>query len=182
MLDIGSVLKKARLEKGMTLEDLSSRCGYSKALISRIENNSVSPSIGSLTKISEFLDLKLYNIFSAVEVDEPQVLKKEKRQRFSIPDADYEIEFLTTGITAKTMQPFMLLLNSGNDSHHEAVSHKGEEFMLVLQGAMEVYVGDHTCVLRAGDSIYFKSSIPHKLKNVGKTKGVSLTITSPPYY
>ena len=124
----------------------------------------------------------MYNIFAAIEVEEPVMFRKGDRQRFVIPDANYEIEFLTTGISAKIMQPFLLLLNSGAESQNEAVSHKGEEFMLVLEGTTEVCVGDRKCLLKAGDSIYFKSGIPHRRRNFGRTKNVSLMVTCPPYY
>lgn len=182
MLKIGSVLKQTRLEKGMTLEDLSSKCGYSKALISRIENNSVSPSIASLTKISETLDLKLYDIFANVDVDEPAILRNEERQKFSIQDGKSEIEFLTTSLPSKMMQPLLVSLESGADSGKGTNLHNGEEFLLVLKGQAEILVGENRYVLRQGDSIYFKSSIPHRFRSIGKGKTVSLAITYPPYY
>lgn len=166
----------------MTLENLSSKCGYSKALISRIENNSVSPSIASLTKISETLDLKLYDIFANVDVDEPTILKNEERQKFSIRDGRFEIEFLTAGQPGKMMQPLLVSLESGADSGKGADPHNGEEFLLVLEGKAEILVGENRYVLKRGDSIYFKSSIPHRYRSLGKGKTVSLAVTYPPYY
>ena len=47
-VNIGERLKKVRLERGYTLKDVAAKSGYSKALISRIENGNVSPSINSL--------------------------------------------------------------------------------------------------------------------------------------
>ena len=40
-------------------------------------------------------------------------------------------------------------------------THAGQEFDLVIKGSMRVRVGDHEEVLREGDSIFYKSSIPH---------------------
>ncbi len=182
MLKMGGILKKARLEKGMTLENLSSRCGYSKALISRIENNSVSPSISSLTKISQALSLKLYDIFAEVDVDDPLILKKGDREQFWVPNGKYEMEFLTTGSSKKMMQPLLLSLESGAETPGGFISHKGEKFVLVLGGALEVVVGDEAHALKPGDSIHFRSTIPHRFANRGKTTSVSVTITYPPYF
>ncbi|MBR7040707.1 MAG: AMP-binding protein [Clostridia bacterium] len=39
--------------------------------------------------------------------------------------------------------------------------HSGQEFDLILSGALKVQVGEHTEVLREGDSIYYDSSKPH---------------------
>ncbi|MBO5891341.1 MAG: AMP-binding protein [Oscillospiraceae bacterium] len=40
-------------------------------------------------------------------------------------------------------------------------THAGQEFNLVIKGAMRIKVGDHEEVLREGDSIFYKSSTPH---------------------
>ena len=40
-------------------------------------------------------------------------------------------------------------------------THSGQEFNLVIRGAMRIKVGDHEEVLREGDSIFYKSSTPH---------------------
>ena len=40
-------------------------------------------------------------------------------------------------------------------------THSGQEFNLVIKGAMRIQVGDHVEILREGDSIFYKSSTPH---------------------
>jgi transcriptional regulator with XRE-family HTH domain len=182
MLRMGSVLKRARRDKGLTLEDLSSRCGYSKALISRIENDSVSPSIASLTKISEALNLTLYDIFANVEIDEPTILRRRDRQKFSALNGQHEMEFLTTGTTGRLMQPLLITLEGAADSWGGTDTYNGEEFFVVLEGKAEVLVGENRHVLKAGDSIYFRSTIAHTYKGLGRGKTVSLAVTYPPYY
>jgi transcriptional regulator with XRE-family HTH domain len=182
MLKMGSVLKRARQEKGMTLEDLSSKCGYSKALISRIENDSVSPSISSLTKMSQALNLKLYDIFAEIEVEEPLILRKDDREKFWVPNGRYEVEFLTTGSSTKMMQPLIVSLESGAEAPGGLISHRGEKFLLVLEGTLEVAVGEERRSLKSGDSIRFRSTAPSRLANIGKTKSVSVAVMYPPYY
>jgi len=182
MLKMGRVLKKARLGKGMTLEDLSSRCGYSKALISRIENDSVSPSISSLTKISQALGLKLYDIFAEVDIEDPLILKTDEREKFWVPNGKYEMEFLTTGSSKKMMQPLLVSLESGSEMPGGFISHKGEKFVHVLKGSLEVTVGEEKHSLKAGDSMHFKSTIPHRFANKGKSRSVSVSVAYPPYY
>ena len=62
-VNIGGRLKKARHEKGFTLKVVAEKSGYSKALISRIENGNVSPSINSLLKIASALEIKPHDLF-----------------------------------------------------------------------------------------------------------------------
>ena len=47
------------------------------------------------------------------------------------------------------------------DAPIHTVTHDGQEFNLVLKGAMRIKVGDHEEVLHEGDSIFYKSSTPH---------------------
>jgi len=178
-LNIGKVLKEARQKKELTLENLSGKCGYSKALISRIENDSVSPSLESLTKIAEALDLRLFDIFASVASDEPLVLKKGERDRFVVAKGEYEIEFLTSA--ARMMQPTLVFLNGGAEARGRDV-HNGDKFLHVMTGKTEVTVGERAYILKAGDTIYFKSMIPHKLRGVGKAQAVSLAVTYVPYH
>ena len=181
MLNIGGILKENRLKKEMTLADLSEKCGYSKALISRIENDSVSPSLESLTKIAETLGLGLSEIFAFIQSDEPLILKRKKRDRFSVARGKYEFELLTTGSAVRTMQPMLISLNSGAEAKGTD-ARDGDKFLHVVTGKAEVAVGKHVYVLNAGDSIYFKSMIPHKFRGIGRGTTVSLSVTHLPFH
>ncbi len=176
MLNMGRILKEARLKKEMTLEDLSGKCGYSKALISRIENDSVSPSLESLTKIAESLNVGVADIFAFIESDKPLILKKEKRTKLRIIKGKYEIELLTSGGAVRMMRPMLVSLENSAESSVQD-TRESDKFLHVLAGKTEVTVGERAYTLNAGDSIYFKSMIPHKFRGVGKGKAVSLTVS-----
>ena len=176
MVNMGRILKEARLKKEMTLQDVSGKCGYSKALISRIENNSVSPSLESLTKIAEALNVGVAEIFAFIESDEPLILKKEKRNKLALVKGRYEIELLTNGSAVRMMRPMLFSLENGAEASGRNIR-EGDKFLHVLSGKAEVIVGERAYVLKTGDSIYFKSMIPHKFRGVAKGKTVSLTVT-----
>lgn len=50
---IGALIQEARIEKGMTQEQLAAKCGTTKSYISRIENNIKEARISTLQKIIE---------------------------------------------------------------------------------------------------------------------------------
>ena len=50
---LGALIHDARLEKGMTQEQLADKCGTNKAYISRVENNIKDVRISTLQKIVE---------------------------------------------------------------------------------------------------------------------------------
>ena len=54
----------------------------------------------------------------------------------------------------------------------------GEEFLLVLKGAIEVQVGERQFRLDAGDSLYFDSELPHRMRTVGRTQAEVLVVAA----
>lgn len=182
MVKLGRILKRARLEKKMTLEDVASRCGYSKALISRIENNNVSPSIESLTKIAGVLEIPLYDIFASLPLEEPVVLRRADRTRFQVSEGDFSMEFLVPNPQNVSMLPMLYSGTPGSHSRDRMSEHPGQEWAIILKGSAEVTIGDKRYLLKEGDSIYFNSGIPHKYSSAGKKPGVGLAVTIPPNY
>ncbi len=50
---LGALIHEARLEKGLTQEELAERCGTNKAYISKVENNIKDVRLSTLQKIIE---------------------------------------------------------------------------------------------------------------------------------
>ena len=48
----------------------------------------------------------------------------------------------------------------------EVTSHEGQECDIVISGELEVKIGNHTEILKPGDSIYYNSSTPHGMRAV----------------
>ena len=66
------------------------------------------------------------------------------------------------------MEPFIVTLEPVAIKEKRLSTHEGEEFIYVLEGDVEVHLEDHTDTLEPGDSIYFKSSIPHHIMCPGE--------------
>jgi quercetin dioxygenase-like cupin family protein len=62
------------------------------------------------------------------------------------------------------MEPFIVTLEPATVKASKTSAHDGEEFIFVLEGEMEVILGNHTDVLYPGDSIYYDSNIPHRVQ------------------
>ena len=60
------------------------------------------------------------------------------------------------------------------------MAHRGEELAFCLCGNLEFTIGGKTYVLHGGDSIHFKSSIPHSFRNIGEDQAVFVSVVSPP--
>lgn len=74
---IGEKLRKLRLSKGLTQEELAERTDLSRSFISQLESDKTSPSIDTLERILEALGTDLKHFFS--DVEEERVVFKKKR-------------------------------------------------------------------------------------------------------
>ena len=66
-MEIGKKIKRLRIEKQLTQEELANRCELSKGFISQLENDLTSPSIATLIDILEILGTNLKEFFNDTE-------------------------------------------------------------------------------------------------------------------
>ena len=87
----------------------------------------------------------------------------------------YHFQDLAFHYNNEIMQPFIVTLDP-SDKPADLVSHRGEEFNLVLKGTVIVTHGDQELVLHAGDSIYFNPTYPHGQRCGGDEPAIFLTM------
>lgn len=176
-MTLGQKIRKLRLDEKMTLQDVAGKTGYSKALISRIENDSVSPSIGSLVKIAAALDIRLHELFAAVEGRKPSVVRKKARQTKKLPGI--QVEGVSDDNDDNKLTAVIMVFEAGAEAADgKPKIHTGEEWWHMLKGKLEAVVGEDQYDLGEGDSIYLSSSAPHKVKNPAKAKATALVLVT----
>lgn len=178
-MTLGEKLKMLRLEKKMTLQDVAQRTGYSKALISRIENDSVSPSIGSLRKIASVLEIKLHELFAAIEGGRTSVIRKNSRKSHTVAGGKIKVEALCQGAAGSKMDAVIKTFESGATSREEKTTQAGEEWWYVLKGRLETSVGETTLELNEGDSVYVVLPSPRRWRNAAKGRTSALVVKTP---
>jgi mannose-6-phosphate isomerase-like protein (cupin superfamily) len=62
------------------------------------------------------------------------------------------------------------------------LSHDGEEGGVIVQGRVEVTVGDQVRVLGPGEGYYFESRQPHRFRNVGREDAILVSANTPPTF
>ena len=80
------------------------------------------------------------------------------------------------------MEPIIYEIGIDGESGREFYSHGGEEYIYIVSGELEVYVANKKYKMSAGDSLYFKSSLKHRFKNVSKKEVKALWVVSPPTF
>jgi len=161
---IAQRIKALRQQRNLTLSELAQTTGFSKGLISKVENNQVSPPIATLSKISKALGVQIGYFFKENESKNPAVLTKKNKGAPVVRDGTkfgYTYEALALDKTDKLMEPFVLTFKTGDEAK-EYFQHEGNEFIYMLQGRMRFEIGSESYIVEEGDSLYFDSGLPHK--------------------
>lgn len=181
-MEIGKKIRTLRKERKMTLVELSEKSGVAQATLSRIENGRMTGTLESHMKICEALEITLPELYSDIEYakKEVEVQPESLRTEVFVHDEKSSSEMLTKDILRKKMMPVMLKLDPGGITHREENQKGTEKFLYVLEGTVEATIGEKVYTLTKGATLYFESSIPHFLKNVGNSKALCLCIITPP--
>jgi len=183
-MKIGKVIREFRLARNMSIKELSKKINLTSSLISQVERDLISPSLNSLAKISSALKVPMVSFFTEATPKPWPVMRKKQRKKTTIfsnshviyqllsPDPNKKIEFLLVEIEPE----------EDENEENELVTHSGEECGYVIKGELEVRLGKERYCLKEGDSIYFQSRIPHRFKNTGEGKVISIWAMTPPSF
>ena len=166
---VGEKIRAVREAKQISIEDLVERTGLSQEQISSIENNVVMPSLAPLIKIARALGVRLGTFLDDQDASGAGVCRKEERVGKSISFSNSAVasrahmhyNSLSASKADRHMEPFLIDVAPSAETSYELSSHEGEEFIYVMEGAVEVAYGKKCHVIEAGDSIYYDSIVPH---------------------
>lgn len=177
-MKLGKGIRECRSAKGMTLRKLAELTELSVSYLSQLERDSISPSLKSLAKIAQALNVPIVSFFLKQNDPPGRVVRREKRIKITLPDTDLQYELLAPDVNRKV--EFLLLRVEKGKGQDKLITHEGEEYVFIIQGKLEVKVEKERYVLRAGDSICFDPSFPHTFNNIGEEEIIGVIAASPP--
>ena len=71
-------------------------------------------------------------------------------------------------------------IEPGSELPGDFLHHKGDEFILILKGELELDIDNENYILREGDSVYLDSIVPVAWRNTGETQVQAIWVLSPP--
>ncbi|MCC4798028.1 cupin domain-containing protein [Enterovibrio norvegicus] len=165
-MDIGANLKAIRKSRGLSQRELAKRAGVTNSTISMIEKNSVSPSVSSLKKVLSGIPMSLVEFFSAdiAEADTAPVVYRQE-DLLEIGSDDVSMKVVGKAFPNRALSVLSEIYPPNTNSGDDMLQHDGEESGIVIEGRLELTVGDDVFVLEAGDSYYFDSNRPHRFAN-----------------
>lgn len=163
-------LRHARKVAGLTLKQVAQAAGCSESLISKLENDAASPSLAMLHRLALALGSNVSELTSEDWVSEEPVLRAGARQisRFAegAKKGYIDLERITHPQKGGLLQADIHIVAPGMVS--EMIEHAGEEMGYVIEGSLDLTLGDTTHTLHAGDSFHFPSNVPHGYRNSTK--------------
>jgi quercetin dioxygenase-like cupin family protein/DNA-binding XRE family transcriptional regulator len=180
ILKVGESVKKIREEKGLSLQDISQRTGLQPEFLMEIEEGEISPPLGAIIKLAKALEMKMGYFISGIEDLPYTIVRKNDRKLISRYDSKksqrygYEFSSLAPHKKDRHMEPFLVTLEPSDIE--ERSTHDGQEFIYVLEGTMEVRLGEEVHLLEPGDAIYYDSTVPHLVTCYGKDKTKILAV------
>lgn len=178
LVELASRIKSARLARGYTLDRLADLSGLGKGLLSKVENFRVTPSLPTLSKLSEALGINLAELFEGLD-EKPRlsIVKANDRKEVERNRDQSDINYLSLAHRRpdRSMDPFLLVIPA-EGGRREAMPHEGEEFLLVVDGKVSFEYDGEIHEMEKGDAAYFDAEVDHRVFNPGKHEASILCV------
>jgi len=177
---IGDRLREERRRLGLTLQDVADRAGLSLGMISKIENAQTSPSLRTLARLSQALEIPVTTFFRGFEEERDASYVRagegiELVRQGTRHGHRYELLAAAKG-AQRRIQPFLVTLTEQRETF-PLFQHDGVEFLYCLEGSFVYRFGRHTYDLDPGDSLMFDGHVPHGPEHLAVLPARFLSIT-----
>ena len=183
MEKIGLIIKQHREGLGISMRSLAKKIGLSASFLSQVESGKTYPSLQSLKKIADALHTTIGIILGEKgSITSTTVLREKERKSLKNIGKGVVLQFLSSLDKNNRMEPCIQRLNAHSISGNPPFQHYGQEFVYVLEGDIEITLGNDTHEMKKGECIYFDSDIQHYFKNTCEESAEILIISSPPFF
>lgn len=170
---VGDKIREMREKLKIDIEKLAEKTGYDTEYLRELEAGVISPAVGALIQISR-----------AMSVDSSELLaeeKKEARRKSHLKRTKaYSYKSLTPDADDKHLWAYLVTLDPKKEHEMVAYQHDGEEFMFVIDGKVEVKVGEDIHVIKKGEHVHFNSGIQHHLRNLSSKISTLIVVVYTP--
>jgi transcriptional regulator with XRE-family HTH domain len=179
-ITIGLRIRKRRGDFDYSLRDLAKKTDLTASFLSQIERGIISPSLNSLRKIAEALEVPLLFFLSDTSKRSPLV-RADARPLMDLEHSAVRYQMLTPDIEHK-MEAFYGTMESCSGNVVRPLSIPTEEFIMVLSGSLAVGIDDEQYVLTAGDTIYVEGKHLRELSCASDEKVTWISVITPPVF
>lgn len=183
----GQILKALRLSKSMTLHELSEKTLLPPSTLSKLENGKMTLTYDKLVRLGAGLEEDLGRLLSGSSGPDTEINSAPGRRSVARAGENMSVRFKVqrhiypaSELTHKSMLPIIIDVTAKSVKELGGLlSHKGEEYIYVLEGTMELHSEFYEPLrLSKGDSVYFDSGMAHGYVHCGDTPCQVLVICS----
>lgn len=166
---VGKKLKEIRLKSDMTIQSLAAQSKVSSNMISRVERGLTIPSVEILMKLSAVFDKSVNYFVEEVSTTHEIVFSSPGQRDTTVYDDENNMhtESYTSGLRDPQFMSFLCTVPKGGTSGQKHMHHPGDELIVLIEGQLKVTIAGEEYSLSSGDSLSFKSHLPHRWDNIG---------------
>lgn len=163
---IGREVRAFRLNRRLTVKELSEQTGLSIGMLSKIENGVTSPSLTTLQALAKALGVPVTALFKRYEEDREAVHTKAGQGAVMVREgtrAGHQYNMLGhigANSSGVLVEPYLITLSAESDTF-PTFQHDGVEFIHVLEGEVGYRHGNDLFDLKPGDTLFFDADAPH---------------------
>jgi transcriptional regulator with XRE-family HTH domain len=162
---VADSLRVLRKDRQMSLDQLASASGVSRAALSQIEGARTNPTLSVLWKIAVGLGVPFHKLLAAESSNKPQVLRAGDAPPMRNKDGRMQSSLLSPAGANQALDVYDLKFLPKGLHRSEPHAAGTTETLIVLTGALRVVVGDESHELAPGDSIFFHADVLHHYEN-----------------
>jgi mannose-6-phosphate isomerase-like protein (cupin superfamily) len=173
--------------QGKTLRAVSEAAGCSEGMLSKIERGLALPSLAALHRLAAVLDSSVAELTTPARTGASPVQRAAERPATEFPAGGrnrrgvIRLERVVVPAKGRLLQADIHVIEP-LVARPEPISHAGEEVGYVLEGCLELTLGDERYLLETGDSFHFPSELPHGYRNPGRVRTRVLWVNTPPTF
>jgi len=180
---LGEKLRGLRLKKSMGLVQLGKQTGLSPAMLSKLENGRLVPTIPTLLRIAMVFSVGLEYFFT----DERKrhvvaIVRQQDRIRFPERpgggEVSYWFESLDFAANERRLNAFLAEFQPVAADKQRTHQHAGVVFLYMIRGKIDLVIGSDTHTLDTGDAIYFDSSVRHSYRRASMQVSTAIIVTA----
>ncbi|SIQ95257.1 transcriptional regulator, XRE family with cupin sensor [Alkalispirochaeta americana] len=167
---IGGNIRRIRKEAGLTMDVLAERSGVSKAMLSQIEAEKVNPTVATVWKISQGLQVEINRLLEGSEepVRKFHVTTRDDIIALDTDEEGLHIDVLTPIQMVEDLEMYLLSFAPGGALRSAPHFPNTEEFLTVIRGSIHVRAGDRDARLGEGDFIRYQCDVEHDIENTSE--------------
>lgn len=179
--EIGIRIRQQRKKLNLSLRNLAERVGVSASFLAQVERGETNPSLVSLQQVAKALEVPIFHLVEERVHEQMRVVSIEKRRKLSFPDSGITYELLQPSLKHKSIG---LVVHLGPNDRIEPLhlAEATEEWLLVIQGEVEINIAGDRYKLEPGDSIWYEGWELKEIVVIGNTDATLVGNMTPPAF